>query len=191
MFVVEFGGGWLAGSSALLGDSLDMAGDALVYAFSLYVLHKSMRWQARAAMGKGVIMLGLGSLVLVDALFKLQSPVVPAAATMAGFGALALGSNLVCFGLLWRHRSDDINLRSSWLCSRNDLIANGAVLAAAVLVRWLGSPWPDIVVGVGIAALFIRTAVVVLREARRQLTAETSITNEQNPINDTLSSEVP
>ena len=82
---------------------------------------------------------------------------------------VALAVNALCFVLLWRHRSDDINLRSTWLCSRNDLVANGAVLAAAALVASLQSVWPDVVVGVGIATLFLRTALSVLRDAGAEL----------------------
>jgi Co/Zn/Cd efflux system component len=88
---------------------------------------------------------------------------------MLGTGALALVANGFCFFLLWRHRTDDINLRSTWLCSRNDLIANGAVLAAAVLVAWSESLWPDVIVGVGIAGLFLRTAASVIRESLTEL----------------------
>jgi Co/Zn/Cd efflux system component len=87
------------------------------------------------------------------------------APAMAAVGFLALLANTYCFALLWRHRSDDINLRSTWLCSRNDLFANGAVLVAAALVAWSGSLWPDLIVGAGIAILFLRTAITVLRES--------------------------
>ena len=169
MFVVEFGAGWLARSTALLGDSLDMLGDAFVYAFSLWVLHRGDAWRARAAFSKGLVQLGFGLLVLVEAGFKMRSGIVPEASTMAWVGLLALAVNAWCFYVLWRHRSDDVNMRSTWLCSRNDLIANTAVLLAAVLVAWLASPWPDIVVGLGIAALFLRTAVGVIGESREAL----------------------
>ena len=88
---------------------------------------------------------------------------------MAGIGALALLGNAFCFALLWRHRRDDINLRSTWLCSRNDLIANSAVLVAVPLVAWSGSLWPDVLVGLGIAALFLKTATRVIRESWLEL----------------------
>jgi len=169
MFFVEFGAGWLVGSTALLGDSLDMLGDALVYGFSLWVLHRGRVWQARAALLKGLVMVGLGGVVLIEAGLRVRSGVVPAAPVMASIGALALGANVFCFLLLWRHRADDLNLRSSWLCSRNDLVANVAVLAAAAAVARLDSLWPDVVVGVGIAVLFLRTAIPVLREAWAEL----------------------
>ncbi len=169
MFFVEFGAGLLSGSSALLADSLDMLGDSLVYGFSLYVLHRSLAWRARAALTKGVIMAGFGLAILVESGLTLRAGVPPLVAPMLVVGLLALIANAYCFSLLWRHRADDINLRSTWLCSRNDLIANGAVLVAAGLVAWSESIWPDIIVGVGIACLFLRTAASVLREARAEL----------------------
>jgi Co/Zn/Cd efflux system component len=169
MFIVEFGAGLIASSSALLADSLDMLGDSFVYGFSLFVVHRSLTWRARAALLKGAIMAVFGVAVLFEVAFKLRTATPPAVPAMAAIGALALVANSLCFSLLWRHRADDINLRSTWLCSRNDLIANSAVLAAAGLVAWSGSGWPDIVVGFGIAILFLRTAVVVLRESIEEL----------------------
>jgi len=169
MFCVEFGAGILSGSTALLADSLDMLGDSLVYGFSLFVLHRSLEWRARAALAKGVIMAAFGVGVLLEAIFSLRAGVPPIVPTMAAVGALALVANTFCFSLLWRHRSDDINLRSTWLCSRNDLIANAAVLVAAALVAVSGSLWPDVLIGMGIAALFLRTAASVLRESLSEL----------------------
>ncbi len=169
MFIVEFGAGLVSGSSALLADSLDMLGDSLVYGFSLFVVHRSLTWHAHAALLKGAIMALFGVAVLFEVAFKLRTATPPEVPTMAAIGTLALAANALCFSLLWRHRADDINLRSTWLCSRNDLIANGAVLAAAVLVAWSGSGWPDIFVGLGIAILFLRTAAVVLRESFAEL----------------------
>jgi cation diffusion facilitator family transporter len=169
MFVIEFCAGLVSGSSALLADSLDMLGDSFVYAFSLFVVRRSLTWRARAALFKGAIMALFGVAVLVEAAFKLQTATPPVVPIMAAIGTLALAANALCFSLLWRHRADDINLRSTWLCSRNDLIANVAVLAAAALVAWSGSWWPDVFVGLGIAILFLRTAVVVLRESFAEL----------------------
>ena len=169
MFCVEFGAGLLSGSTALLADSLDMLGDSLVYGFSLFVLHRSMRWRARSALVKGLVMAAFGLGVLAEAALRLRAGVPPLAPAMAAVGAAALLANAFCFLLLWRHRSDDINLRSTWLCSRNDLIANGAVLVAAALVAWSGSPWPDLIVGIAIALLFLRTASSVVRESLSQL----------------------
>lgn len=169
MFGVEFGAGLLVGSTALLADSLDMLGDAFVYGFSLFVLHRGATWRARAALSKGLVMAAFGVGVLVEAAFRLRAGVPPIAPAMAAVGFVALAANTFCFVLLWRHRADDINLRSTWLCSRNDLFANGAVLVAAAAVAWTGSLWPDLVVGVGIAVLFLRTAASVLRESFAEL----------------------
>ncbi len=169
MFCVEFGAGILSGSTALLADSLDMLGDSFVYGFSLLVLHRSLAWRARAALAKGVIMGVFGVGVLLQAGFQVGAGVPPLAPTMLAVGALALAANAFCFSLLWRHRADDINLRSTWLCSRNDLIANGAVLFAGGLVAWSQSFWPDVVVGIGIAILFLRTAGLVIRESLSEI----------------------
>ena len=165
MFAVEFSGGLLAGSMALLADSLDMLGDTLVYGLTLYALHRGAVWQARAALAKGVLMLGFGAGVLLETVHKLASGGAPQAEVMGVVGAVALAANALCFALLYRHRSDGLNMRSTWLCSRNDIIGNVAVLGAAGAVAVLGSAWPDLLVGAGVALLFLRTSVVVIRES--------------------------
>lgn len=169
LFVVEFGVGWWARSTALLADSLDMLGDAFVYAFSLWVLHRGTRWRARAALSKGVVQLVFGLVVLSQAAWRAIDGTPPVADAMALMGLVALAGNTWAFVLLWRHRSDDINMTSTWLCSRNDLIANAAVLAAAAAVWQLDSVWPDVIVGVAISLLFLGTARNVIRDARREL----------------------
>ncbi|MDZ7668074.1 MAG: cation transporter [Gammaproteobacteria bacterium] len=167
MFVVEFTAGVLASSTALLGDSLDMFGDASVYALTLYTLHRSDRARAGANLAKGTAMLLIGCAVIVQAVRNAWLGIVPEAHIMGTIGVLALAANALCFALIYRHRSDDLNMRSSWLCSRNDLIANTSVIAAAGLVVWSGSLWPDLVVGVAIAALFLSSAWHVLWAAGR------------------------
>jgi len=165
LFAVEVVTGLRAGSSALLGDSLDMLGDALVYAASLYVVGRGVRAQARVAAGKGLLMGALAASVVVDAASRIASQAPPSSAIVGVVGALALAGNGACFALLYRHRGDNLNLRSTWLCSRNDLIANVAVLASAALVAATASPWPDALVGAGLAALWLRTSWRVLAEA--------------------------
>ena len=165
MFFAEFTAGWIASSTALLGDSLDMFGDASVYALTLFVLDKSRRARAGAALFKGSFMLLFGIVVVADAIRKLMIQEVPAADWMGIVGTLALMANGVCFAMLYRHRSDDLNMRSTWLCSRNDLVANSSVIVAAGLVAVTGTLWPDIIVGLGIAALFLHSAWQVLGDA--------------------------
>jgi cation diffusion facilitator family transporter len=169
LFVVEAAAGLLANSTALLADSLDMLGDSLVYGFSLYVLWRRAEWKAAAALVKGAIMAAFGIAILIEAVHKLIAGVVPLAEVMEIVGLVVLLGNGLCFLLLFRHRSDDINMRSTWLCSRNDIIANVSVLIAAFGVKLLNSNWPDIVVGAAIAALFLRSALTVLRESFGEL----------------------
>jgi cation diffusion facilitator family transporter len=162
LFVIEAAAGLLAHSTALLADSLDMLGDAVVYAFSLYVLWRSERWKATAATVKGLIMAAFGVGVLIQGIYKLMLGIVPTAETMGIIGTLVLLGNGICFVLLYRHRSDDLNMRSTWFCSRNDIVANLAVLVAAAGVKLFDASWPDILVGGGIAVLFLKGAVTVL-----------------------------
>ena len=169
MFVVEGTAGLLAHSTSLLAHALDMLGDALVYGFSLFVLARSVRWQAGAALAKGGFILAFGLAVLGEAAYKVFHPVMPGVETMGIVGTIALAANIVCFSLLYRHRADNLNMSSTWLCSRNDLIANVGVLVAAGAAYLLASRWPDIVVGCIIAVLFLRSAFSVLRDAARAL----------------------
>lgn len=165
MFVFEGGAGLFAHSTSLLADALDMLGDALVYGFSLFVLARSARWHAGAALVKGSFMLLFGLGVLAEAVYKILHPVMPGAEIMGVVGGIALTANLICFFLLYRHRADNLNMSSTWLCSRNDLIANVGVLAAAAASYMLTSRWPDIVVGVVIAGLFLGSAFNVIRQS--------------------------
>jgi cation diffusion facilitator family transporter len=174
LFLIEGTAGVLASSTALLADALDMLGDALIYGFSLYVVSRGVLWKARAAAAKGWIMLLFGVAVLVQAVYKILVPELPHYPTMGIIGALALAGNAWCLWLLWRHRAEDINMRSVWLCSRNDIVANVSVLGAGAAVWLLQSRWPDIVVGLAIAALFLSSATHVLREAARERQAALS-----------------
>jgi Co/Zn/Cd efflux system component len=171
MFVTESVAGVLAHSTALFADSLDMLGDAIVYGFSLYVIGRGIAWQARAALLKGLIMAAFGIGLLVQVAFKIASGVTPTVEVMGVVGTLAFAANLGCLALLWRRRGDDINMRSAWICSRNDVIGNAAVLVAAGAVAVTGSPWPDIVIGLLVASVFGRSAVQVVRDASRAVAA--------------------
>jgi cation diffusion facilitator family transporter len=165
MFVAELVAGIIAHSTALLADSVDMLGDAIVYGFSLYVIARAPVWQSRAALLKGIIMAAFGIGIVVEVGAKLARGLTPEAPIMGAVALAALVANASVLVLLRRHRADDINMRSAWLCSRNDVLANGGVLLAALGVGLTGSAWPDIVVGLAIAALFGLSAVGVIREA--------------------------
>lgn len=169
MFVLEFGAGVIAGSAALMADATDMLGDALVYAISLYALDRSARWKAGAALAKGLFILALGIAVVINVIAKIVSGVPPSSTLMLVFGALALVANVMCLRLLWRFRSLDLNMASTFECSRNDVISNAGVLLAAILVALTASPWPDIAIGSLMAALFLRSAVRVIRGSVREL----------------------
>ena len=165
MFLVESVAGILAHSTALFADSVDMLGDAVVYGFSLYVIDRGAIWQTRAALLKGMIMAAFGAGVFVQAALKIARGLSPTVEVMGIVGTVALAANLFCLVLLWQRRGDDINMRSAWQCSRNDVIGNAGVLIAAGAVAVTGSPWPDIIVGLLVAVLFVRSAVYIIRDA--------------------------
>lgn len=165
MFVLEFGAGLIADSAALMADSVDMLADGLVYGISLYALDRSLKWRAGMALAKGAFILGLGLGVILQIVSKIVWGQPPESGIMLVFGTLALIVNLSCVGLLWPYRRHDVNLSSTFECSRNDVIANVGVIAAAGLVAATQSAWPDIVIAAVIAFLFIRSAVRVTREA--------------------------
>ena len=166
MFVVEMIAGYLAGSVALQADSLDMLGDTLVYGFSLAAVTRGSMWKGRTAMLKAAIMFGFAAVILVQVVAKLITQTVPTAEVVGAIALLALAANLVCLSLLYRHRSDDINMRSTWVCSRNDIVANVSVIVSAAAVAATASIWPDVIVSLAIVALFVRSAAGVWKEAR-------------------------
>lgn len=169
MFGLEAWFGWWAQSTALLADSLDMFGDATVYALTLWALHRSDAWRAGAALLKGGLMGLFGLTVLGQMIYRWYTGGLPVATTMGIMGGAALLANLTCLFLLTRHRSDDLNMESTWLCSRNDIMANLGVLAAAWLVTITHSFWPDVVVGLGIVMLSLTSATSVLKRAWTEL----------------------
>jgi cation diffusion facilitator family transporter len=169
MFVVEIWSGYLARSTALMADSLDMLGDALAYGVSLYVLGKGERLNAQAALFKGGLMALLGVLVLGEVVHKILAPSLPLAETMGWIGSLALLVNLVCLGLLWKSRSDDLNMNSVWLCSRNDILVNVGVLGAAGAVYFTQSRLPDVAIGAFVALVVLRSSYGVIRRAYSRL----------------------
>lgn len=171
MFLIELTAGLISGSASLVADSLDMLGDALVYGFSIYAVTEGAKMKAKAALLKGGIMASFGCFVFAQVVYKIIHPQVPVFEIIGLIGLLALAANSVCFALLWRHRADDINMSSIWLCSRNDIVANISVLFVAAGVWLSHSAWPDILVGLALSALFLRSAFVVLRGATAELRA--------------------
>ncbi|MBP0031263.1 cation transporter [Roseofilum reptotaenium CS-1145] len=169
MFAIEFGVGIRADSLSLTGDSLDMLGDALVYASSLYVINKSLKAQAGAAFLKGIIMFLFAIGVFAKASYQLFIGASPEASIMGIIGVLALLANLLCLLLLTRHRQDNLNMSSVWLCSRNDIIANVAVLVAAALVALTHSIVPDLAVGVLLTVVFAKSAGKVLSQSWQEM----------------------
>ena len=169
MFFVEGIYGWFAQSSALMADALDMLGDAAIYGFSLYVIRLHPIWQSRAGFIKGIIMGMFAISVLFGAIYRALNPIVPEATTMGVIGVIALLANLICAVLLLGFKDTDINMRSAWLCSRNDVLANIGVLLAAAGVTWTNSSWPDLIVGVALSALILKSSIEILRDAKLEM----------------------
>jgi Co/Zn/Cd efflux system component len=174
MFLVEIGAGVQAGSLSLLADAVDFAGDALNYAVSLAVLASALAWRARAAILKAVSMMGFGLYVLGAALWSVWHGEVPQAMTMGAVALLALVANVVVAWTLYAFREGDANMRSVWLCSRNDAIGNVAVFTAALGVFGTGSAWPDLLVAGLMAVLALHGGWAVLRQARGELGADSA-----------------
>jgi Co/Zn/Cd efflux system component len=166
MFVIEFMAGWIAHSTSLLADSLDMFADAVVYGISLYAVGRAVALKARAAVTNGVLQLTLSLVVLADVSRRLLTDAAPEPMVMSVVSLMALTVNMICFGMLYRFRSGDINLKASWICSRNDMMANVGVLIAAIMVSQTGRAWPDLVVGTLIAMLVMTSAIRIISEAR-------------------------
>ena len=169
MFLVEIGAGVQAGSLSLLADAVDFAGDAMNYAVSLAVLASALAWRARAALVKAFSMMGFGLYVLGAAIWSVWNGEVPQAMTMGVVALMALTANVAVAWMLYAFREGDANMRSVWLCSRNDAIGNVAVFLAALGVFGTGSAWPDLLVASLMAALALHGGWSVLRQARGEL----------------------
>src|ERR1700704_7061520 len=167
MFAIEIGAGLAAGSASLRADALDFLGDAANYGISLLVVGLALRYRAIAALGKGATMMAFGIWVLAVTVWHLFHGTLPQAFTMGAIGLAALLANLASFGLLWAFRGGDANMRSAWICTRNDVVGNLAVLAAALGVLGRGTGWPDLTVAAVMATLALQGqgAWTVLRQA--------------------------
>lgn len=169
MFGIEVIGGISSGSVSLLADAADFAGDAANYGLSLAVLSMGLMWRARAALVKGMSMGVYGLAVIVGAVWVTFSGSVPEPVTMGGIAIMALIANVAVAILLYAFRDGDANMRSVWLCSRNDAIGNVAVIFAALGVFGTGSGWPDLVVAFVMGALALQAAKSVMTQARHEL----------------------
>jgi Co/Zn/Cd efflux system component len=168
MFAVEMGAGQAAQSQALKADALDFLGDALTYGLSLAVIGMSVRVRATAALFKGLSLLAMGAWVFGTTLYRVFYIGVPEAEIMGVIGFLALAANVTSVLLLVAYKDGDANVRSVWLCSRNDAIGNVAVMLAALGVWGSGTGWPDVIVAAVMAALFVNSAVQIIRQARAE-----------------------
>ncbi|MCH8684603.1 cation transporter [Pedomonas mirosovicensis] len=171
MFFVEMGGGLASGSLALQADSLDFAGDAMTYGLSLAVIGMAAAVRAKAALLKGLSLGLIAAYILGSALYRTFVVGVPEPLTMGVIGIAALAVNLGSVALLWKWREGDANVRSVWLCSRNDAIGNLAVLFAAGVVAVTGTKWADLAVAALMSCLFLQTSFQVIRTARGELAA--------------------
>ena len=186
MFCLELIVGLLAGSVALQADSLDMLSDALVYGFSLYAIGKSHRWHAGSALLKGSIMAIFGIGVLFQSVHKFLAGGIPESNFMFFMSVLAFIANASCLLLLSKHKSDDINMHSTWICSRNDIIANSSVFLAAALVASTRSKLPDVIVGLLITCIFLKSAISILRSSIREIRTPSTL-----PLNSSLPELIP
>jgi Co/Zn/Cd efflux system component len=175
MFLVEIGAGFAAGSTSLQADALDFLGDASNYAISLLVVGMALRYRASAALAKGVTMSAFGLWVIGTVIWHALHGTLPSAFTMGAVGFAALAANAVSFVLLWGFREGDANMRSAWICTRNDVLGNLAVLFAAAGVLGTGTGWPDIIVAAVMAVLAMQGATTVIRQSLGELRHPTSV----------------
>jgi Co/Zn/Cd efflux system component len=175
MFALEIGAGMQSASAALLADAIDFLGDTANYALSLWVLGMALAWRSRAALLKGASMLVFGLFVLARVGWGLWLGVTPEPVTMGSVGALALVANLGVAALLYAYRDGDANMRSVWLCTRNDAIGNLAVMGAALGVFGTGAAWPDLLVASTMAWLAVSGGWSVIRHARQELAGEPAL----------------
>jgi Co/Zn/Cd efflux system component len=169
MFAGEIGAGLAAGSASLQADALDFLGDAANYAISLLVVGMALRYRAAAALAKGCTMGLFGLWVVGVTVWHAVHGIPPEPITMGTVGCIALATNAVSFGLLWAYRTGDANMRSAWICTRNDVFGNLAVLLAAFGVFGTGTGWPDVIVAGTMAVLAIQGSIAVIRQSSAEL----------------------
>lgn len=162
MFAVLMTAALWGKTAALFADSFDNFGDAVTYAISLWAVGKGASQKAKVSLFKGVLILAAACAILINVVYKFLDPQIPVFEIMGLFSAFALVANLVCLALLWRHRSDDLNMESVWHCSRNDIAANTSVFIAAGLVWYFNSWWPDVIVAGCLAILLFYSAFKII-----------------------------
>lgn len=167
--IVEIVGGFLADSQALKADALDFLGDGLITFLGLLAIGWSLAWRARSALIQGLFLGALGVAVLANTAYRVIILNTPEAELMGLFGLIALVVNVLAAVVLIPHRAGDANVRAVWLFSRNDAIGNAAVIVAAGLVAWTGTPWPDLAVAIVVAGLFLHSSWSIIRDARADL----------------------
>ena len=175
MFVIEMSAGVISGSQALKADALDFAGDTATYTLSLMVIGASVRTRAYASLFKGASLAVIALAVLGMTALRLLDGAPPEASTMGIVGFMALAANAASVVILLRWRDGDSNVRSVWLCSRNDAIGNVGVILAGGMVALTGSAWPDLIVAILLASLFLKSASAITLQARRELKADGEI----------------
>jgi Co/Zn/Cd efflux system component len=169
MFFVEMTLGILADSTALIADSLDMLADAIVYGIGLYAVGKSILHKANAAQISGYFQLLLGVIILIDITRRLFFGSEPISSLMIGMGFIALIANVACLVIIGNHKNDEVHMRASWIFSANDVIANMGVIIAGVLVVWLDSRVPDLVIGCIVSIVVLRGAWMILKDAKQEV----------------------
>ena len=166
MFVTELAVGWLAESTGLIADSLDMFADAAVYGISLYAVGKGVLHQAKSAQISGFLQIILGLGVLVEVIRRLVFGSEPQSTLMMSVGVMALLANIICLVLISKHREGGVHMRASWIFSTNDVIANLGVIVSGMLVAIIGSRFPDLIAGTIISLIVIRGGIKILKDAK-------------------------
>lgn len=169
MFIIELAVGLVADSTALIADSMDMLADAVVYAIGIYAVGKSIIHKANAAKVSGYFQLMLGVIILIDIIRRSIMGSEPVSYLMIGMGAVALVANVMCLLIIRKHKDGDVNMRASWIFSANDVIANMGVIAAGLLVLWLDSRLPDLIIGMIVSIVVLRGAWMILKDAKQEL----------------------
>ncbi len=171
MFFVIAAAALYGKSTALLADSLDNLGDALAYALTLYAISKGAATKAKVALFKGCLIMLAAFAVAAQIVYKLFVPIIPIFKIMGTFSLVSLAANSLCLFLLWKYRTEDVNMNSVWECSRNDTASNLSVFIAAGAVWLMDSGWPDILIASGLVSLLMRSAIHVINSAMTELRA--------------------